>query len=43
MVLQRTYMYGPWTRTKGRENAGGRGGVGWRGIKGRENETTVIA
>ena len=37
-------MYDPFSSTKvvGAENACGRGGAGWRGIKGVGNGTTVI-
>ena len=39
---QRTYMYAPWTWTKG-GNAGRRECAGQRGIKERKNGTTMIA
>ena len=42
---QKTYMYNPWIRTKGREEkAGGLGGAGQKGEKGEKQiEKTVIA
>ena len=40
--IQRTYMYNPWTGTKG-DIAGGLGDTGWWGNKGGKIGKTVIA
>ena len=42
-VRQRTYMYNPWTWTKGVGNAGGLGYQGGGGIKEEKIGKTVIA